>query len=85
MTPTPLSEQYYLFTMPDDMCPVWAEMHLPDGTHLVAPMPYEDLKTSAAALRSMHADATIDVLGEAADIEQCRGWARTMPLEQVPA
>ena len=79
-------DQFCLFTMPgDEMCPVWSELYGSDGTHVVAPMPYEDLKTSAAALRMMHPDAIIDELDLAADIEQCREWARTMPLEQLPA
>lgn len=78
-------ERYYLFTLPEDsMCPVWCETFLPDGTHVVAPMPYTDLTTSAAELRSLHPVATVDTLCEADDIAQCRKWARTLPLEQLP-
>ncbi len=40
-----MSEQYYLFTMPGDMCPVWAEMYGPDGLHTVAPTPHSDMRT----------------------------------------
>ena len=80
-----MPEQYFLFTMPDDsMCPVWVEMYGPDG-HYVAPSPHGDFKTAAAALRSLHPAATIDELCYETDIEECREWARTMPLEPIPA
>lgn len=79
-------DQYYLFTMPDDsMCPVWCETFLTDGTHVVAPMPYTDLRTSGRALRGMHPGAWVDELLAEVDILTCRQWAATMPLEQLPA
>lgn len=77
-------DEFYLFTMPDNMCPVWAEMYVADG-HYVAPTPYGDVKTAAAALRSTNPDATIDELCYESDIDECRTWARTMPLEPIPA
>ncbi len=79
-------DQYYVFTMPDDaMCPVWAEMFGPDGLHVVAPTPHTDVQDALDALSDLHPDATVDELCYAADIEECREWARAMPLEQIPA
>ena len=76
-------EQYYLFTMPGDMCPVWAETYLPDGTHVVAPMPYSDTQAALDYLSGRYPGATVDELCDAADIAECREWARTRPLEQI--
>lgn len=78
-------DQYYLFTMPGDMCPVWAETYLTDGTHVVAPTPYSDEQDAMNALLDLHPFATVDTLCEESDIEECRNWARTMPLEQIQA
>ncbi len=78
-------DQFYLFTMPGDMCPVWAEDFGKDGRHTVAPTPYFTVDAAAKALKALHPDATVDELDDPRDIEQVRGWARTCPLEQIPA
>ena len=77
--------QFYLFTMPDDMCPVWAEVFLADGGHHVAPTPYSEVEYALAKLEAAHPGATVDTLWLPQDISECRGWARTMPLKQIPA
>jgi hypothetical protein len=77
------SEQFYLFTMPGDMCPVWSEMFLADGTHVVAPTPYTHLADALRNLKAANPGATVDELCLAGGIEECREWARTMPLEQI--
>ena len=81
-----MRDQFYLFTMPDDsMCPVWAEMFGADGLHTVAPTPHTDMQDALDALAQLHPDATIDELCLASEIGECREWARTMPLEPIPA
>ena len=77
-------EEFYLFTMPGDMCPVWAEFYGTDGTHTVAPTPYSGVEYAKAQLKAANPDATVDELCYERDIEECREWARTMPLEQLP-
>jgi hypothetical protein len=77
-------DQFYLFTMPGDMCPVWCEMY-GSGSHVVAPMPVDTIDAALASLQRLYPGTTIDTLCMPADIEQCRTWARTMPLEQIPA
>ena len=80
------SDQYFVFTMPDDaMCSVWAEMFGQDGLHVVAPTPYSDVQDALDALADLHPDATVDELCLASEIEECREWARTCPLEQIEA
>jgi hypothetical protein len=78
-------DQYYLFTMPGDMCPVWAETYLADGTHVVAPTPVSTIEAAAALLAGLHPGAIVDELDDQGDIAECRQRARTMPLEQIPA
>ena len=78
-------DQFYLFTMPGDMCAVWAEMFGADGTHVVAPTPHSDMQDALDALSGLHPDATVDELCDPQDIAEVRTWARTMPLEQIPA
>lgn len=78
-----MRDQFYLFTMPDDMCPVWAETFQADGTHVVAPMPMDDMQAAIAWLKASYPHATVDELDDPKDIEQAREWARTMPLEQI--
>ena len=80
-----MSDQYYLFTMPGDMCPVWCETYLSDGTHVVAPTPFGTAGQAAAGLKAMHPAATVDELDRDEDLAEVREWARTMPLEQIPA
>jgi len=80
-----MRDQFYLFTMPGDMCPVWAETYQADGTHAVAPMPMDDMQAAFAWLKASYPDAIVDELVMDRDIEECREWARTMPLEQIPA
>lgn len=78
------ADQYFVFTHPDDtLCPVWAEMYLADGTHVVAPTPHSDVQDALDALSDLHPDATVDELCLASEIEECREWARTCPLEQI--
>ncbi len=77
-------EQYYLFTMAGDEL-VWAETYLGDGTHVVAPMPYSDMRAALGYLSARYPDATVDELCDPRDLAEVRGWARTMPLEQIPA
>lgn len=77
-------DQFYVFTMPGDaMCPVWAEMYGQDGLHTVAPLPHTDTQDALDALSELHPDATVDELCYETDIEECREWARTCPLEQI--
>ena len=78
-------DQFYLFTMPGDMCPVWSEMFLADGTHTVAPSPCSDMQDAMTAILAANPFATVDELCCDLDIERAREWARTMPLEQIPA
>jgi hypothetical protein len=78
-------DEFYLFTMPGDMCPVWAETFLADGTHVVAPTPYSVLEYAAEQLKDANPFAIVDELDLPADIAQAREWARTMPLEPIPA
>lgn len=78
-------DQFYLFTMPGDICPVWAEVFLPDGTHHVAPTPYTYVDGAMEGLKNLHPEAIVDELDLDSDIAECREWARTMPLEQIPA
>jgi hypothetical protein len=85
MTSTTTREQYYLFTMPGDMCPVWAETYLTDGTHVVAPTPFGTVEQAAAELAARHPGTTVDELDRDEDLAEVREWARTMPLEQIPA
>lgn len=80
-----MREQYYLFTMPGDMCPVWAEMYGQDGLHTVAPTPHSDMQDALDALSDLHPGVTVDELCDPAEIAECREWARTMPLEQIGA
>jgi hypothetical protein len=76
-------DQYYLFTMPGDMCEVWAETYLADGTHVVAPTPHSDMQDALDYLSDRYPGATVDELCDPRDIEECREWARTCPLEQI--
>jgi hypothetical protein len=78
-------DEFYLFTMPGDMCPVWFELFLPDGTHTVAPSPFMNPADAMNATMQANPAATVDELYLAEDIEQARMWARTMPLEQITA
>jgi hypothetical protein len=77
-------DEFYLFTMPGDMCPVWCETFGADGTHVVAPMPYSTVADSIAFLTARYPGVTVDELCDDTDITEVRGWARTMPLEQIP-
>jgi hypothetical protein len=77
-------DQYYVFTMPDNTtCPVWAEIYGPGGFHTVAPTPHSDVQDALDALSGLYPDATVDELCLASEIEECREWARTCPLEQI--
>jgi hypothetical protein len=79
-------DQYYLFMVPDDsMCPVWCETFTADGGHYVGPMPVDSMDDAAASLRRLYPGATVDELCMPLDIANAREWARTMPLEQIPA
>lgn len=78
-------DQFYLFTMPGDMCPVWSETFLADGTHVVAPSPCLTVPDAITAILAVSPYATVDELCYELDIERARDWARTMPLEQLPA
>ena len=81
-----MREQYYVFTMPlDHMCPVWVEVYLPDGTHHVAPSPFLVMDSAVAYLQQAHPGTTVDELDDEKDLAEVRGWAATMPLEQIPA
>jgi hypothetical protein len=85
MTMTIMRDQFYLFTMPDDsMCPVWCELYAADGTHTVAPTPFLLMASALGHLQQANPGCTVDELCEAADIGQCREWARTVPLENLP-
>jgi hypothetical protein len=77
-------DQYYLFTIPGDMCPVWAETYLTDGTHVVAPMPHANMAAAEGYLVTRYPHAIVDRLDDPAELAEVRGWARTMPLEQLP-
>jgi hypothetical protein len=79
---TTTRDQFY---MPGDMCPVWFEMFLADGTHTVAPSPFGDPADAMTATMQENPAALVDELFMAEDIAQARTWARTMPLEQLPA
>ena len=85
MSITTQRDQFYLFTVPDDMCPVWCEMFLAGGQHAVGPTPYSEVELALHALKATNPGATVDELCYEADIAQCREWAATMPLEQLPA
>ena len=72
-------DQFYLFTMPGDMCAVWAETFLADGTHVVhrprtprspTPRPTSGRPTRAPPWTSCD---------DARDLAEVREWARTMP------
>jgi hypothetical protein len=79
-------DQFYLFTMPDDsMCPVWVETFGADGSHLVAPMPYTDTQDAMTFLLDANPFAIVDEIDLDSELAEVRGWARTMPLEQIPA
>jgi len=78
-------DEFYLFTMPGDMCPVWCEMFTMDGAHVVAPTPYSEVQDAMTHLLDANPFATVDELCYESDIDECREWARTMPLEQIPA
>lgn len=79
-------DQYYLFTMPGDrMCPVWVEVFLTDGTHHVAPSPFLVMDSAVTYLQEAHPGTTVDELDDERDLAEVREWARTMPLEQIPA
>ena len=81
-----MRDQFYLFTMPlDSMCSVWAEMYGSDGTHVVAPTPYSTVEYALNELQAANPGATVDSLCYESDIDECREWAATMPLEQIPA
>lgn len=80
-----MTDQFYLFTMPDDMCPVWCETYLADGTHVVAPTPFGAVEQAEAFLRASNPGVTVDQLDRDEDLSEVRQWARTMPLEQIPA
>ena len=85
-TTTGQRNQFYLFLMPlDSMCPVWAEMYGSDGTHVVAPTPYGTIELAAAQLKAANPGAVVDELDDESDLAEVREWARTMPLEQIPA
>jgi hypothetical protein len=77
------ADQYYLFTVPWDSCPVWSETWLADGTHTVAPTPFSEVADAYAWLKTADPAAVVDELDDPADIDECREWARTMPLEQI--
>lgn len=78
-------DQFYLFTMPGQCTPeVWAEIFGADGLHTVAPTPYFEIERAAAFLRERHPGAIVDELCFERDIAECRTWARTMPLENLP-
>jgi hypothetical protein len=78
-------DQFYLFTMPGDMCPVWSETYLADGTHVVAPTPFGEIADARAYLKGQNPSATVDELDLPEDLAEVRGWAHTCPLEQIPA
>ena len=84
-----IRDEFYLFTMPGDMCPVWCEMFTSDEGritgHVVAPTPYSEVPSALAALQAANPGATVDELCYDSDIVQCRGWAQACPLEQIPA
>lgn len=82
---TSTRDQFYVFTMPADMCPVWAETFLSDGTHVVAPTPYSEVTDAARFLQAANPGATVDELDDPADLAEVREWARSRPLEQIGA
>jgi hypothetical protein len=84
MPTTIMRDQFYLFTMPGDSCPVWCELYGSDGTHTVAPTPFLIMASAVGHLERTNPGCTVDVLDLPADIGQCREWARTVPLEQLP-
>lgn len=79
-----MRDEYYLFTMPEDrMCPVWVEVWLADGTHHVAPTPFGDMDHAVGFLKLAHPAATVDELDDVNELAEVRGYAATMPLEQI--
>jgi len=79
------TDQFYLFTLPGDMCPVWSEFFGTDGTHVVAPSPAMTMDAAKALIRVNNPGAIVDELCMPLDIANAREWARTMPLEQIGA
>ena len=67
-------EQYYLFTMPGDSCPVWCEMFGPFG-HMVAPTPCADVDQARTLLAGIHPDALVDELFYDDEIAEARSMA----------
>lgn len=82
-TTTTQRDQFYLFTLAGDMCAVWAETYLADGTHLVAPTPHGTIAQAAAYLKARYPGAIVDELDDPRELAEVRGWARTCPLEQI--
>lgn len=80
-----MNEQYYVFTLPGDDCPVWAEMFLADGRHVVGPTPFGCVSSAVDGLIRLHPMAVVDELDTPADIGAARRWARVMPLEDIAA
>ena len=77
-----MQDQFYLFQMPGDMCPVWCETFM-DGIHTVAPTPYTHVADAMRQLKAANPAAVVDELCQDSDIEEVREWARTRPLEQI--
>jgi hypothetical protein len=84
MTSTATRDQYYLFTVPGDEL-IWAETFLADGTHVVAPMPYGEMRYALGFLSMAYPAAIVDELDDPRELAEVRQWARTCPLEQLPA
>lgn len=57
-------DQYYVFTMDDEACPVWCEMFF--GTQHVAsaPTPFSTVEMAVAELRRLHPEAYVDELDD---------------------
>ena len=71
----PKTEQYYVFTMPGDSCPIWVE-GFDDMGHWVAPSPFFDLESALSALDELHPGAHVDSLCYAEDITSARLLAK---------
>ncbi|MCW3019148.1 MAG: hypothetical protein JWN10_1456, partial [Solirubrobacterales bacterium] len=67
----PTGEQFYLFPMPGDACPIWCESFGAFG-HVVAPTPFASLEQGMTVLDGMHPGAVVDTLDDPAEIATAR-------------
>ena len=75
-TTTITAPQYYVFTMPNDSCPIWVE-GFDDLGHWVAPTPFFDVETALRELDQLHPGAVIDSLCDEDEIADARRLARS--------